>query len=190
MSPRAGLSQDAVVDLALAVIDEDGMAGLTLAKVADRAGVAPPSLYKHVDGLPALKRLAHIRVLNEMNEVLRTAVLGRSGGEGVSALLDAYRGYLRRYPHRTPALEIPMDVTDGDVVKALQSTAETAFAALREYGFDSDQTVHATRVLRAAAHGFAGLEAAGGFGLPQQLDASFEVLKSMLIHGLSAYARE
>jgi AcrR family transcriptional regulator len=190
MSPRAGLNEEVVVDLALAVIDDEGVDALTLAKVAERAGVASPSLYKHVDGLPALKRLANIRVLNEMTEELRTAVLGRSGGEGVSALLDAYRGYLRRYPHRATALEIPLDLRDKDVAKALQGTAEAAFAALRDYGFDADQTVHATRVLRAAVHGFAGLEAAGGFGMPQKLDESFEMLKSVLIQGLSTLARE
>lgn len=190
MSPRAGLSQEAVVDLALAVIDDEGMAGLTLAKIAERAGVAPPSLYKHVDGLPAVKRLANLRVINEMTEALRTAVLGRSGGDAVSALLDGYRRYLRRYPHRAPALEIPIDERDEELVQALQGTAGVAFAVLRPYGFDADQTVHATRVLRAAVHGFAGLEAAGGFGLPQRLDESFEVLKSMLVHGLSKYARE
>ena len=120
MSPRAGLSQEVVVGLALAVIDDAGIDALTLAKVADRAGVAPPSLYKHVDGLPAVKRLANIRVLNEMTEALRSAALGRSGADGVGTLLDAYRDYLRRYPHRATALEIPLDVTDADLVRALQ----------------------------------------------------------------------
>jgi AcrR family transcriptional regulator len=190
MSPRAGLNTTVVVDLALAVVDEDGFDGLTLAKVAERAGVATPSLYKHVNGLPALRRLANIRVVNEMTEALRTAVLGRSGRDAVAALLDGYRGYLRRYPRRAPALEIPMDIRDPEVVQALQGTAETAFAVLRPYGFDPDLTVHVTRVLRAAAHGFAGLEAAGGFGLPQQLDQSFAVLKSVLITGLSTFSGE
>jgi AcrR family transcriptional regulator len=185
MSPRAGLSEEAVVTLALAVIDDEGADALTLAKVAERAGVAPPSLYKHVQGLPALRRLADIRVLTEMTEAIRTAVLGRSGAEAVAALLDAYRDYLRRHPHRASALEVSVGSADEELTKAMHGTAEAAFAALRPYGLDQDNTVHATRVLRAAVHGFASLEAAGGFGLPQELDASFEVLKSMLSQGLS-----
>ncbi|WP_228718230.1 TetR family transcriptional regulator [Kitasatospora acidiphila] len=40
--PRAGLNPDAVVDHALALIDEDGPDALTLAAVAARAGVAAP----------------------------------------------------------------------------------------------------------------------------------------------------
>jgi hypothetical protein len=44
--------------------------------------------------------------------------------------------------------------------------------------------VHATRCIRAAVHGFAGLEASGGFGRPEDVDESFEVLKTMLVQGL------
>ena len=54
--PRAGLSPRVVVDLALEVVDDGGPSGwadLGLSAVAHRAGVAVPSLYKHVDGLPA-----------------------------------------------------------------------------------------------------------------------------------------
>src|SRR5690606_6751367 len=57
--PRAGLSHDAVVRLAVEVVDEAGATGfadLTLAKVAARAGVAAPSLYKHVGSLADLRR--------------------------------------------------------------------------------------------------------------------------------------
>jgi Tetracyclin repressor-like, C-terminal domain len=38
--PRAGLSPDAVVDLAVGHVDDHGAAALTLAAVAARAGVA------------------------------------------------------------------------------------------------------------------------------------------------------
>ncbi|HEU4900851.1 MAG TPA: TetR-like C-terminal domain-containing protein [Actinomycetota bacterium] len=40
---------------------------------------------------------------------------------------------------------------------------------------------HAARCLRSAAHGFAVLEAAGGFGLSDDLDASYERLIHMII---------
>ncbi|MDX6207750.1 MAG: hypothetical protein QOE24_141, partial [Frankiales bacterium] len=40
--------------MALVIVDEHGLEALTLAAVAQRAGVAPPSLYKHVRSLDAL----------------------------------------------------------------------------------------------------------------------------------------
>ena len=61
MSPRAGLSADRVTALALEIVDRDGPDALTLARVAESAGVATPSLYKHIGGLAEhLHQLRHI----------------------------------------------------------------------------------------------------------------------------------
>ena len=53
--PRAGLSTDGVVDVALAIVDEQGPEALSLSVVAARAGVAAPSLYKHVASVAELR---------------------------------------------------------------------------------------------------------------------------------------
>jgi len=42
------------------------------------------------------------------------------------------------------------------------------------------------RAIRAAAHGFASLEAAGGFSPSDDLDASYDLLVNSLIAGLRA----
>lgn len=189
MSPRAGLTTEAVVDLALAIVDEAGPGALTLAKIAERAGVAAPSLYKHVGGLADLRRLIDLRVVREMTEALRTAATGRSGPEAVAALADTYRAYLRRHPHRTDALATDPERGDAELAKATHEVAKVAFAVLRPFGFDDEQAVHATRCIRAAVHGFAGLEASGGFGLPESVDRSFAVLKTMLVDGITNYAK-
>ncbi|MET8853852.1 WHG domain-containing protein [Amycolatopsis sp. NPDC004625] len=190
MSPRAGLTTDAVVTLAIAIVDEGGPAELTLAKVAERAGVAAPSLYKHVKNLADLKRLIDLRVVREMADALRTAATGRERGTAVGALADAYRDYLQKHPHRTGALTAAPDRADDELSQATHAVAEVVFAVLRPFGFDHAQAVHATRCLRAAVHGFAGLEASGGFGRPEDVDESFEVLKTMLVQGLTNYSEQ
>jgi len=190
MSPRAGLTTPAVVGLALEIVDDEGADALTLAKVAARAGVAAPSLYKHVKSLADLRRLIDLKVVQEMADALRTAATGREGAAAVSALADAYRAYLRRHPHRTNALSTAPDETDTELSTATHAVAEVVFAALRPFGFDHVQAVHATRCIRAAVHGFAGLEASGGFGRPEDVAQSFEVLKTMLVQGLTNYAEK
>src|SRR5690242_18279625 len=105
--PRAGLSPQAVVDLAISVIDEHGPHALTLAAVAHRAGVATPSLYRHVDGLDQLRTLVGVRILEELTERFTAAALGRSHDESVSALMRAYRDYVREHPARY--LAMPLD---------------------------------------------------------------------------------
>ena len=190
MSPRAGLTTGAVVDLALKIVDQAGPDALTLAKVAERAKVAAPSLYKHVKNLADLRRMIDLRVVQEMAETLTQAATGREGADAVRAVADAYRDYLRRHPHRTGALTTAPDESDTELSKATHAVAEVVFAVLRPYGFDHAQAVHATRCLRAAVHGFAGLEASGGFGRPEDVDQSFEVLKTMLVQGLTTYSEQ
>jgi hypothetical protein len=55
---------------------------------------------------------------------------------------------------------------------------------LAGWGFEGDDALHRVRVIRAALHGFVSLEAGGGFGLPLDLDASFELLIDVLVTGL------
>ena len=57
-------------------------------------------------------------------------------------------------------------------------------SALRGYDLADDQLVDAIRAIRSAVHGFVMLELGGGFGLPDDLDQSFDVLITMLTRGL------
>lgn len=102
--PRAGLSPDAVVDLAVDHVDDHGPAALTLAAVAARAGVATPSLYKHVGSLAELRSLVSLRGWQELTERIADAVIGRSGEEALRGLLPAYRSYVVQHPNRYRAM--------------------------------------------------------------------------------------
>jgi Tetracyclin repressor-like, C-terminal domain len=53
------------------------------------------------------------------------------------------------------------------------------------YGFDRRAGLHAIRAVRSGVHGFAELEIAGGFGIPLDVDKSFDWLVAALRAGLS-----
>ena len=180
--PRAGLSPDAVVDAAVAVVDAGGPGALTLAAVAGRVGVATPSLYKHVRNLAELRHLVTSRVLDEIAERVGAAALGRSGDDAVRALMRAYRAYVVEHPARYGAME-QAAAQEGDA--AAERILGILYGTLRGYELEGPDLVHAARCLRSAVHGFAVLEAAGGFGLPADLEASYELLITMVIGGLS-----
>jgi AcrR family transcriptional regulator len=184
MSRRAGLTPDRVVELGLAILDREGLDGLTLARVAEAAGVATPSLYKHVGGLPDLRGRIARRALVELTGRVRAAAVGVSGDAAVRAFAAAYRAYLRDYPARAGLLVVP--VPD---LPAEENPVLVMLAILRGgYGLEGSPAIHATRGFRAAVHGFATLEAAGGFGLPESLDESFDRLVDMITAGLRDYA--
>ncbi|MEV3927146.1 TetR-like C-terminal domain-containing protein [Actinomadura coerulea] len=187
--PRAGLSPDAVVDAAVAVVDAEGPGALTLAAVAGRAGVATPSLYKHVRNLAELRHLVTARVLEELAARLGEAALGRSGDDAIRAVMCAYRAYVVEHPGRYGAMEQTAVPEGGPAHEAAERLLNILYGTLRGYALEGPELVHATRCLRSAFHGFAVLEAAGGFGLPADLEASYELLITMVIGGLAGRRR-
>jgi AcrR family transcriptional regulator len=177
--PRAGLTPDVVVAEAARVADASGYDRLTLAAVAQRFGVAVPSLYKHVAGLDALRREVAIRGIRELGDALAVAV--REGGdEGLTAIAHAYRAYARSHPGRYAATLRAPAPDDSEAGAASRAVLDTVFSVLSGYGLTGADAIDATRALRAALHGFVQLEAVGGFGMPHDVDRSFARLVELL----------
>jgi AcrR family transcriptional regulator len=186
--PRAGLSPDAVVDVALAIVDEHGADALTLAAVAARAGVASPSLYKHVGSLAHLRSLVGVRVLDEMTGVLTGAAVGRSDDDAVASVMRAFRSYVVAHPARYGAVN-PDPLHDPDLAEAGQKMLDVFIAVLRGYGLGRSDAVHAIRRARVILHGFTTIESAGGFGLAEDVDETYEQLIAMFLNSLPRRAK-
>lgn len=181
--PRVGLSPAGVVDAAIAIVDESGPGELTLSAVAGRAGVATPSLYKHVRNLAELRRLVTQRILEELTGRLSDAALGRSRDDALRSVMRAYRSYVVDHPGRYAAMDQSAE-PEPELDAASERLLGVVLAVLRGYGLEGPDLIHAARCLRSAVHGFAVLEAAGGFGLPEDLETSYELLITMVKSGL------
>jgi len=179
--PRSGLDTGSVVAAAAALADADGLEAVTLAKVAAQLGVKSPSLYVHVDGLPGLRRRIAALGARELTTRLQAAVAGRSGRDALAAVADAYRAYAIERPGVYAATQRAENVADDEAAAAL---LDVVLAVLRGYALDADAAFHAARVVRSALHGFVSLEAGGGFGIPLDLDESFNLLVATLDRGL------
>jgi len=186
---RPGLTPERVVAEAAALADEQGAAALSLAAVAERLGVRVPSLYKHVGGLDDLHRRIALAGLRDLTEVLGAATIGRSGGDALRSCAGAWREYARARPGRYAAVQQAPDPADAELRAAGETLTDLVFAVLRGYGLDDEETVHATRAVRSALHGFVSLEAIGGFGLPQGVDESYDRLVDILDAGIGARSR-
>jgi AcrR family transcriptional regulator len=183
--PRAGLSRSVVVSEAAELVDEVGWDQLTLASVADRLGVRLPSLYKHIGSLDDLRRGIGLLALDEMRDVLASAAIGRSGPGALREVALAYGAYARAHPGRYASTVAAPGPGDDERAALGGRVLEVVFAILAGYGLAGDDAVHATRVMRAALHGFVTLEAGGGFGMPQDVAVSYEHLIRTLDESLS-----
>ncbi len=184
--PRAGLTPAVVVAAAADLADEVGWDGLTLAALAARLGVAVPSLYKHVDGLEAVRRGVAILALGELGDVLSGALAAplAGGRTPLHALAAAFRAYAAAHPGRYASTVRAAAPSDDELGAASDRVLRIVFSVLVERGLGGEDTVDAARALRAALHGFVALEAGGGFGLPRDVDRSFERMVDALDRGL------
>jgi AcrR family transcriptional regulator len=180
--PRAGLSEDRVVEEAEILADEGSP--VTLVQLARRLGVQVPSLYKHVAGADALQQLISIRAKNELADILTRATVGKAGPDAVAALAGAYREWADAHPGRYATTLRAPDDSDAADVAASSRAIQIVFDALAGYGLVDRDAIDATRVIRATLHGFVTLDAAGAFALPD-LDRSFTRLVAVLQHSLA-----
>jgi AcrR family transcriptional regulator len=185
--PRVGLTPDRVVAEAAAVADEVGLDRLTLAAVAQRFGVSLPSLYKHVDGLDGLRRDLSVLAVRELTDELARATVGVSGRAALRGIAGAYRRYATAHPGRAAASVRAPAPGDAEHAEAGAAAVGVLAAVLAGYGIDGADAVDAIRILRAALHGFVTLEAAGGFGLPRSVDATYDRLVDSLHTTFSAW---
>lgn len=185
---RAGLTAEKVVAEAAAVADEVGLDRLTLAAVAERLGVRQPSLYKHVDGMDGLRRDLALLGLGQLAEAFAKAAVGRTGREALAEVAGAYRRFAEVRPGVYAATLRAPSPDDAELTRVAQEVLDVAFAVIRSYGLEGPDAVHGIRIFRSALHGFVTQHAAGGFGLPEAIDETFERIVDVLDVAFTTWA--
>ncbi|MFG2577145.1 TetR/AcrR family transcriptional regulator [Streptomyces sp. NPDC048481] len=167
--------------------DETGFDRLTMGLLAERLGVRTPSLYKHVGGQEDLNRRIAALALGEAADAVGVAVQGRAGRDALAAAARAFRAFVVEHPGRYAAT-IGMEPSGPDDPLAAGSARllEAFTAVLRGYEIAESDVDHALRLLRSLFHGFATLQAAGGFQWKADVDESFEWLIAFADRGLRA----
>jgi AcrR family transcriptional regulator len=171
--PRAGLTPERIISEAATVADEVGLDRLTLAAVAQRCGVSLPGLYKHVSGLAEVRRGIALLAVRELAAAGARAAAGVTGTEALRAISAAYRSYALSYPGRYAASVLAPAPGDEEHIRVATEAMDVIAAALAGYRLEGAALIHAVRMWRAACHGIATLQTAGGFGLPESVDVTF-----------------
>ena len=183
--PRAGLDHAAVVQAAAALADSKGLEALSLAMLAAQLGVRSPTLYHYVDGLTGLRRDLALLATQELAQRLGRALMGNAGDDAVRALAHAYRAFVNEHPGLYGTTVQAADANDKELQAAQAETVEIAARALSAYHMTPEDAIHVVRMMRSLVHGFATLESSGGFGIPIDLNETFERLLTNFLSGLA-----
>ncbi len=183
------MSTAAVVERAAQMLDERSPDGFNLAVLAESLGVRIPSLYKHIDGMPGLRRSIMIRAKSSLAGTLGRAAIGRAREDAITSMSFAYRQWALERPGQYPmTMRAPVPGDDDDAAVS-SSIADVVFSVLAGYDLRDDDAVDATRFFRSAVHGFVDLETRGGFELPVDLERSFVRLVESIVTALESWSR-
>jgi AcrR family transcriptional regulator len=179
------LDKNVVVQAAVRLVNAEGTDTLTLSRLAADLGIQTPSLYNHVDGLPGLQKELAIVNAKLLADRLGDAAMGKSGSELFIAVSQAFREYVKEFPGlylSTLRSSANQQVRDEDLVREEERALRVGLAVMSSLGLQGEDAIHGLRAFRSMVHGFATLEVAGGFGMPQDCDESFR----RLVHATAA----
>ncbi|MFC5703795.1 TetR/AcrR family transcriptional regulator [Cohnella faecalis] len=181
---RIRLTPERVLEAAADIANNEGLDKVTLAAVAAALGIKTPSLYNHVAGLEDLRmKLAEIGA-RKLRERLTEAAIGRSGDSALIAVAKAYAAFAGKEPgmyealNRLPEAPSALFQTESDLILQL------LVRLMEHYELNATTTVHAVRGLRSLIHGFASLDALGGFRMSENKDDSLIWAVSTYLKGL------
>jgi AcrR family transcriptional regulator len=184
-----GLDRESVLGIAIRIVNEVGVNDLSLKRLADEAGVAPPSIYAHFASLGEVKRELTIRAYETLTRAATAEVLGKAGADAVTALSYAYRAFVMEYPGLHSALAVEIDVHDQRFMDAAHAWVDLLYRVVSLYQLGPDEKLHVTRALRSLLYGFATMEQQGNFTVVNvDRDESFRLLVEGFLVSLQLYA--
>lgn len=143
-TPRASLTLDRIGTVAVEIADAEGIAAVTMRRLATELGVAPMAAYRHVSGKDDLWALMAERVTTEM----RIPAAVTEWREVLRAFGLLTREMMLRHPWIGQLPTHLFVLTPGRL-----AVAERQLAALDGLGLDEDSMMVAFRTVSAFAHG-------------------------------------
>jgi AcrR family transcriptional regulator len=171
-------SLDAIVLAARDLLEEEGLAALTMSAVAHRVGVRAPSLYKRV--------ASRDRLIQLVAEATLTDLTGRlDADEGVGEIANVFRAFGRERPAAfqlvlTPAAGTPI----ADNSFRVNATQPILTSAGRLAG--EANALEAARMVVAWATGFISMELNGSFQMGGDVDRAWEYGVARIVDAITA----
>ncbi|MDP4162319.1 MAG: TetR-like C-terminal domain-containing protein [Bacillota bacterium] len=182
--PKIALNMNEILLAATDIADEAGLHEVTLATLAKKLSIRPPSLYNHFDGLPHLRKLMAIYGIENLYAALADCMGSESGDQDIMELSKAYVLFARKHPGLYEATLAAPDPADHEVQLAGKKIVDLALSVLQSYSLSEEASLHAVRGLRSILHGFSTLEQNRGFGLALNTDKSLELIIKAFLAGI------
>ncbi|TGN14401.1 TetR/AcrR family transcriptional regulator [Leptospira ilyithenensis] len=179
------LDRESVLDTAWHLANRDGIENLSIKRIANELEIRSPSLYNHIKDLLDITSEVAARTANQFAENLETIMATtkpeKNRKEGLRKFILEYRNFAHNHKGVYPLL---VSAPSGNENHRLASDRilKVCLTALSLKVLDA-RAIHQIRILRAVLHGFISLERENGFGLPESVEESFQILMKGLVEG-------
>lgn len=178
--PRQGLNRSVVLAEAVELVDADGMDHLSLTALADRLGVRPPSLYKHVASVDDVRFGLSLIAYG----LLERELAGSSEEEEDAPIIpfaNAYRRFAQAHPGLVTSTIRILPGFEEELREAEAAAVEPLLHVLDRYGVsDRPRQIHLARFVRSALHGFLTIESVNGFMRSEPVEDSYKTVVESL----------
>jgi AcrR family transcriptional regulator len=182
---RAGVSHAGLIQQAADLADREGVAAVTLSRLAAMSGVRTPTVSHHVGNLRLLRSATALLASEELAEAMLRACADRRGADAVRSMYRAYRSFVHAYPGRyAMSLEAP-NQADARRMASISRIGEIFVNVFGQIGLRGEDAMRAGRLLRSAVHGYVTLELSAAWQTPLDDEATFNWLLEVIISGLT-----
>jgi AcrR family transcriptional regulator len=177
------LTQQDVINAAIACLDKEGEAALGVNRVARELGIKPPAIYKHLDGNAALRRAVALTIWQQYIKWCRQRTDGLSDQALLRAGGHATRDFARSHPERYRTMtQFQLNINDRETAPLIQEVFGFLKRVLQSYNLSETKLIDAMRIVNAAITGFIAIEQAGLMTLEQRsTDDSYQVMLDALV---------
>ncbi len=182
---RAGVSREALLEQAAGLADQEGLAAVSLARLAAMSSVRTPTVSHHVGSLRQLRSDLALLAVEELTEAVRRASADQRGAAAVRSIYRAYRAFVLSHPGRYAASVEAPDPKDARRLAAAGRLSGILLGVFGQIGLEGEDAMRAARLLRAAVHGYATFELNAAWQTPLDDDATFDWLLDVILAGLT-----
>ena len=160
---KRNLSQEKIIACFRELAEEMDVPQITFQHLAKRLDVKSPSLYNHFKNMREVKTALTARLLQELNDELRRALVGKSGAEALRIYAQIYQSFAFAN-QAVYELLISIPHTNEEILlDGIHETNQIILQIFDSFPLTKEEKTHRSRELRSMIHGYLSLRFLGYF---------------------------
>lgn len=158
---RTGISKEKIVDMAIYMVEENGIDELSLRGLAAQLNIKAASLYNHVEGISEIKTAVGLKAIGMLGGELEKASRGYERDDAIRAIAEAYRTFAKEHAQMyRMIIEVP-ESGDDILCQEWTRSIRPISNVIKQYKISDENVINLMRFFRSTMHGFVALEKHG-----------------------------